>query len=412
MAATSLGKDKIRVLLLEGIHESAVESFHEAGYTEVETRATAIQGDALAEALDGVHFLGIRSRTHLTAEVLAQAERLVGVGCFCIGTDQVDLEAASEKGVAVFNAPYSNTRSVAELVLAEAILLLRGIPEKNALAHRGQWAKSAVGANEARGKTLGVVGYGNIGAQLSVLAEALGMRVLYYDVAAKLPLGNATPATSLDDLLRTSDVITLHVPDAPDTRGLIGEREIGLLRDGAVLINASRGTVVDLHALAVELQSGRLRGAAVDVFPREPKSKEEGFESPLQGIDRALLTPHIGGSTEEAQANIGREVAGKLIRYSDNGTTQSSVNLPEVSLPAHEGAHRLLHVHENRPGVLSAINRVVSEAGANVVGQYLQTRGTLGYVVTDVDDAAVAASEALLDALRAVPGTLRARVLF
>ena len=412
MATTSLGKDKIRVLLLEGIHQTAADAFREAGYSQVERRPTAIQGDGLAEALRGVHFLGIRSRTHLTADVLAQADKLVGVGCFCIGTDQVDLDAASQQGVAVFNSPYSNTRSVAELVLAESILLLRGIPEKNALAHRGVWAKSATGSNEARGKTLGVIGYGNIGAQLSVLAEALGMRVLFYDVAAKLPLGNAVRAASLQDLLRQSDVVTLHVPDTPQTRGMIGTAELAAMRPGAVLLNASRGTVVDLDALAESLRDEHLRGAAVDVFPREPKSKEEVFESPLQGIDRALLTPHVGGSTEEAQQNIGREVAGKLIRYSDNGSTQSSVNLPEVSLPHHAGAHRFLHVHENRPGVLSAINQVVSNAGANVLGQYLQTRGQTGYVVTDVDDEGAPASEALLDALRSVPGTLRTRVLF
>ncbi|MEM6327243.1 MAG: phosphoglycerate dehydrogenase [Bacteroidota bacterium] len=412
MAVTSLRKDKIRVLLLEGIHDSAEAAFREAGYSQIERRSTAVQGADLAEALDGVHFLGIRSRTHLTAEVLAQADRLVGVGCFCIGTDQVDLEAASRAGVAVFNAPYSNTRSVAELVLAEAILLLRGVPEKNALAHRGVWAKTAVGSNEARGKTLGVIGYGNIGAQLSVLAEALGMRVLFYDVAAKLPLGNAASADSLSALLTEADVVTLHVPDTPETRGMIGREAIAAMKPGAVLLNASRGSVVDLEALAEALREERLRGAAVDVFPREPKSKQETFESPLQGIDRALLTPHVGGSTEEAQANIGREVAGKLIRYSDDGSTSSSVNLPEVSLPTQGGAHRFLHVHENRPGVLSAINGVVSETGANVVGQYLQTRGALGYVVTDVGDEGAPASEALLSALREVPGTLRARVLF
>ena len=412
MATTSLDKDKIHVLLLEGIHDTAEAVFREAGYTQIERRSGAVQGDELAEALDGVYFLGIRSRTHVTPEVLAQADRLVGIGAFCIGTDQIALDAAARQGIAVFNAPYSNTRSVAELVLAEAILLLRGVPEKNALAHRGIWAKSASGANEARGKTLGVVGYGNIGAQLSVLAEALGMRVLFYDVAARLPLGNARFASSLDELLAEADVVTLHVPDTPQTRGLIGAAELAQMREGAVLLNASRGSVVDLDALAASLQNGHLRGAAVDVFPKEPKSKEEAFESPLQGIDRALLTPHVGGSTEEAQVNIGREVAGKLVRYSDNGSTESSVNLPEVSLPVHGSAHRFLHVHENRPGVMSAINRVVSEAGANVVGQYLQTRGETGYVVTDVDDANAPESEALLAALREVPGTIRARVLF
>jgi len=409
---TSLGKDKIRVLLLEGVHDTAAETFRAAGYANVERRSVAVQGDELAEALDGVHFLGIRSRTQVTAEILERADRLVGVGCFCIGTDQVALDVAAQRGVAVFNAPYSNTRSVAELVLAETILLLRGVPEKNALAHRGVWAKSAVQSNEARGKTLGVVGYGNIGAQLSVLAEALGMRVLFYDVMARLPLGNAQAASSLEDLLRESDVVTFHVPDSPQTRGLIGADELAIMKPGAVLLNASRGSVVDLNALAEALRTEHLRGAAVDVFPKEPKSKTETFSSPLQGIDRALLTPHVGGSTEEAQANIGREVAGKLVRYSDNGTTESSVNLPEVSLPEHPRCHRFLHIHENVPGVLSAINRVVSEAGANVVGQYLQTRGALGYVVTDVGDEGALASESLLDALGRVQGTIRTRVLF
>ena len=409
---TSLDKGKIRVLLLEGIHDTAEAVFREAGYTDVERRGTAVQGEALADALRGVHFLGIRSRTQVTPEALAAADRIVGVGCFCIGTDQVALEAATARGVAVFNAPYSNTRSVAELVLAEAVLLLRGIPEKNALAHRGVWAKSASGANEARGKTLGVVGYGNIGAQLSVLAEALGMRVVFYDAAAKLPLGNARGLDSLGALLREADVVTLHVPDTPETRGMIGAEEIAAMKAGAVLLNASRGTVVDLDALADALRRGHLRGAAVDVFPREPKSKEEAFESPLQGIPTALLTPHVGGSTEEAQANIGREVAGKLVRYSDTGATETSVNLPEVALPPHEGAHRLLHIHENRPGVLSAINGALGASGANVVGQRLQTRGGVGYVVTDVDDAGAPASEAVLAGLRDVPGTIRARVLF
>jgi D-3-phosphoglycerate dehydrogenase len=411
-SATSLGKDKIRVLLLEGVHDTAAETFRAAGYANVEQHSGAVQGDDLAELLDGVHFLGIRSRTQVTAEILERADRLVGIGCFCIGTDQVALDVAAQRGVVVFNAPYSNTRSVAELVLAETILLLRGIPEKNALAHRGIWAKSAEQSNEARGKTLGVVGYGNIGAQLSVLAEALGMRVLFYDVAAKLPLGNATAASSLEALLREADVVTLHVPDSTQTRGLIGAKEISQMKPGAVLLNASRGSVVDLDALAEALRNEHLRGAAVDVFPKEPKSKTETFISPLQGIDRALLTPHVGGSTEEAQANIGREVAGKLVRYSDNGSTESSVNLPEVSLPEHPRCHRFLHIHENVPGVLSAINRVVSEAGANVVGQYLQTRGAFGYVVTDVDDEGAPAAEALLEALRTAPGTIRTRVLF
>ena len=356
-----------------------------------------------------MHFLGIRSRTQLTAEVLAAAEKLVAVGAFCIGTNQIDLDAAAVRGVPVFNAPFSNTRSVAELVLAEAILLLRDVPAKNALAHRGVWAKSAADAHEIRGKTLGVVGYGNIGSQLSVLAEALGMRVVFHDVAAKLPLGNASAGASLDAVLAEADVVTLHVPETPQTQWMIGAAELAQMKPGAMLLNASRGTVVDLNALADALEEGHLGGAAIDVFPTEPRSNADPFESPLQRFDNVILTPHIGGSTVEAQENIGIEVAGKLVRYSDNGSTMSAVNFPEVSLPPHPGQHRLLHVHENRPGVLSAINRVFSEQGVNVSGQYLQTRGAIGYVVIDVD---TASSEAALAALQNVPGTIRSRLLF
>ena len=363
----------------------------------------------LQDRLADIHFLGIRSRTHLTEKVLEKAERLVAVGCFCIGTNQVDLEAAAHEGIAVFNAPYSNTRSVAELVLAEVILLLRGVLRKNTLAHRGVWAKGVDDAREARGKTLGIVGYGSIGSQLSVLAEGLGMEVLFYDVAARLPLGNAHAATSLDSLLAQSDVVTLHVPETPATQGMIGVEELGRMKIGAALINASRGSVVDLDALARALEAGHLRGAAVDVFPREPQSNDEPFASPLRGLESVLLTPHVGGSTVEAQESIGVEVAGKLIRYSDNGSTISSVNFPEVSLPAHPDHHRLLHVHENRPGVIGAINGVFSETGTNVAAQYLQTRGDLGYVVIDVD---AESSDTALAALQQVPGTIRSRLLF
>ena len=405
---TSLPKDRIRVLLLEGIHDNAVRVFEGAGYSAVERRTGAVPEADLPGLLADVHILGIRSRTQLTADVLAAAEKLVAVGAFCIGTNQIDLDAATERGVAVFNAPFSNTRSVAELVLAQAILLLRRVPQKNAQAHRGEWAKGVDGAREIRGKTLGVVGYGNIGAQLSVLAEGLGMRVLFHDTSEKLPLGNARPVAALDELLEQSDVVTLHVPDTPETRGLIGAEALARMKDGAALINASRGTVVDLDALADELTSGRLAGAAVDVFPTEPRAAGDAFETPLQGVDAAILTPHIGGSTVEAQENIGAEVAGKLVRYSDNGSTESSVNLPEVALPPH-GGHRILHVHENRPGVMAAVNGVLSDIGANVQAQYLQTRGAVGYVVTDLDREA--SSEAL-DALRGVDGTIRARVLF
>ena len=409
MPTTSFDKDKIKVLLLEGIHETAVETFTAAGYHTVERLPGTVDGADLPDLVRDVHFLGIRSRTQLTPEVFAAAERLVAVGAFCIGTNQVDLEAASRHGVAVFNAPFSNTRSVAELVLAEAILLLRGVPEKNAKAHRGEWAKSVGTSREIRGKTLGIVGYGNIGKQLSVLAEGLGMRVLFHDTADVLPLGNAQPVPELGDVLKEADVVTLHVPDTSQTRGLIGEAQIALMKEDAVLINASRGSVVDLEALAAALDGGLLAGAAVDVYPVEPRSNDEPFATPLQGVDRALLTPHVGGSTVEAQQNIGAEVAGKLVRYSDNGSTVTSVNLPEVALPPHPTCHRILHVHRNVPGVMAAVNRVFSDLGVNVDAQYLQTRGELGYVVTDVD---CETSEEALLALRGVEGTIRTRVLY
>jgi D-3-phosphoglycerate dehydrogenase len=409
VAANSLDKHKIRFLLLEGIHSSAVETLRAAGYTQVETVPGALSGDELARRIADVHFLGIRSRTQLTAEVFAAARKLVGVGCFCIGTNQVDLDAASEHGVAVFNAPYSNTRSVAELVLGEAILLLRGVPAKNAAAHRGRWLKSADNAYEIRGKTLGIVGYGSIGTQLSVLAEALGMRVVFHDVVAKLPLGNARQAPSLQALLAESDVVSLHVPELPSTRGMIGAAEIAAMKPGAILINASRGTVVEIEPLAQALRAGRLLGAAIDVFPVEPRTNDEEFVSPLRGLDNVILTPHIGGSTVEAQANIGREVAEKLVRYSDNGTSVGSVNFPEVALPAHPGKHRILHVHRNVPGVMSAINQVFADKQVNIAAQYLQTRGRIGYVVIDLD---ARSSEVAVHTLARIQGTIRCRVLF
>lgn len=382
----SLDKNKIRFLLLEGIHPSAVDVLHAAGYTQVETVAGALPEDELRRRIADVHFVGIRSRTQLTAEVFAAAQKLVAVGCFCIGTNQVDLDAARERGIAVFNAPYSNTRSVAELVLGEAILLLRGVPEKNAVAHRGGWLKSAENAYEIRGKTLGIVGYGSIGTQLSVLAEALGMHVIFHDVVNKLPLGNARQAPSLQALLAQSDIVSLHVPELPSTQWMIGAAEIAAMKPGAILINASRGTVVEIEPLAEALRAKRLLGAAIDVFPTEPRSNKDEFVSPLRGLDNVILTPHIGGSTMEAQANIGLEVAEKLVRYSDNGTSITSVNFPEVALPAHPGKHRILHVHRNVPGVLSAINQVF-----------------------DLD---AQSSELAQQTLAQIPGTLRCRVLF
>jgi D-3-phosphoglycerate dehydrogenase len=409
MAKTSLEKSKIKILLLEGVHQSAVDNFHNAGYENIEHLPTSLDEESLIEKIRDVHFIGIRSRTQLTERVFEAAEKLVGVGCFCIGTNQVDLDAALKRGIAVFNAPYSNTRSVAELVLAEAIMLLRGIPEKNARAHQGGWLKSAKNSHEARGKTLGIVGYGSIGAQLSVLAESLGFNVIYYDVITKLGMGNASQVGSLEELLGRSDVVSLHVPDLASTRWMIGAKEIAAMKDGAILINAARGSVVEIEPLADAIKAGKLNGAAIDVFPVEPKGNDEEFQSPLRGLDNVILTPHIGGSTLEAQENIGIEVSEKLITYSDNGTTVTSVNFPEVALPAHPDKHRLLHIHDNVPGVLSQINRVLSENGINISGQYLQTNDKVGYVVIDVDKAY---GPQALEALRQVEHTLKIRVLY
>ena len=406
---TSFDKSKLKILLLEGIHPSAERIFRDAGYQNIETVKTALTGEELKSRLEGVHFLGIRSRTTLTRDIFEAADKLVAVGCYCIGTNQVDLTAATEYGVVVFNAPYSNTRSVAELVLAEAILLLRGIPEKNAKAHRGGWAKTANDSFEIRGKTLGIVGYGSIGSQLSVLAEGLGMRVIFYDVVSKLPLGNASQIPSLEALLGQADIVTLHVPDLPSTRNLIDQERISQMKPKSILINASRGTVVDIDALTKALADSHLLGTAIDVFPVEPKSNNDEFLSPLRGFDNAILTPHIGGSTQEAQENIGVEVAEKLVRYSDNGSTLTSVNFPEVALPPHPNHHRVLHVHENRPGVLSAINTVFAENQINIGSQFLQTSDKIGYVVIDVDRDY---SEVALEKLSEIEGTIRCRVLF
>lgn len=409
MNKTSLDKSKIKFLLLEGVHQTAVDTLKAAGYTNIEYHTGSLPEEQLKESIAEAHFIGIRSRTQLTAEVFSHAQKLVAVGCFCIGTNQVDLTAAMEMGVAVFNAPYSNTRSVAELVLAEAILLLRGIPEKNASCHRGGWIKSADNSYEIRGKKLGIVGYGSIGTQLSVLAEGLGMQVFFYDVVTKLPLGNAVQVPSLHELLGMADIVTLHVPETAATKWMMGEREIRAMKPGGILINAARGTVVDIDALAGALRDKHLNGAAIDVFPVEPRSNKEEFVSPLREFDNCILTPHIGGSTLEAQANIGLEVAEKLVRYSDNGTSITSVNFPEVALPSHPGMHRLLHIHQNVPGVMSEINRVFAENNINICGQFLQTNEKVGYVVIDVS---ADASELALEKVQQVKGTIRARVLF
>ena len=409
MKQQSLQKSKIKFLLLEGVHQSAVDALAKAGYTNVVTYPKALPTEDLKQEIKDAHFVGIRSRTQLSADVLDAAERLVAIGCFCIGTNQVDLEAAARQGVPVFNAPFSNTRSVAELVMAEVILLLRGVPQRSAAAHRGEWQKSATGSFECRGKTLGIIGYGNIGMQLGVIAESLGMKVVYFDVQSKLPLGNAQPKATLRALLEESHVVSLHVPQHASTELLIGRQEIAVMRSGAMLINASRGNVVDLDALAEALNGNHIGGAAIDVFPVEPRSNNDDFQSPLRGIDQCILTPHIGGSTQEAQENIGVEVAEKLTRYSDNGTTTSAVNFPEVALPEHEGKHRLLHVHQNIPGIMSAINQVFSDSSVNVSGQYLQTMGDTGYVVIDIESDY---SKTLINQLSAIEGTLRTRVLF
>ena len=409
LATTSFNKDRIRFLLLEGVHQSAVTTLRGAGYENIDYHTSAIAEDELMHRIADAHFVGIRSRTQLSAEVLARAEKLNAIGCFCIGTNQVDTVAAQNRGIPVFNAPFSNTRSVAELVLAEAILLLRRVAEKSALAHRGVWQKSAAASYEIRGKVLGIVGYGSIGSQLSVLAESLGMQVVFFDTVKKLPLGNARQLLSLDALLQEADIVSLHVPETPATRNMMGASQVNGMKSGAILINASRGTVVDIDALAGALRSGALAGAAVDVFPLEPKSNEEEFVSPLRGIDNVFLTPHIGGSTVEAQENIGYEVAEKLIRYSDNGTTTSAVNFPQVALPEHPGSHRLLHIHRNVPGVMSAINQVFSSNNVNITAQYLQTNADIGYVVIDVDKDY---SDLALGGLRAIEATIRTRVLF
>ncbi|MBM7343563.1 MULTISPECIES: phosphoglycerate dehydrogenase [Erwiniaceae] len=412
MAKVSLEKDKIKFLLVEGVHQSAVDNLRAAGYTNIEFHKGALDSEALKESIRDAHFIGLRSRTQLTEEIFAAAEKLVAVGCFCIGTNQVDLHAAAIRGIPVFNAPFSNTRSVAELVIGELLLMLRGVPAANAKAHRGVWHKLAVGSFEARGKKLGIIGYGHIGMQLGVLAESLGMHVFFYDIESKLPLGNATQVQHLSDLLNMSDVVSLHVPETQSTQNMMGAEELALMKPGSLLINASRGTVVDIPALCKVLADKHLAGAAIDVFPEEPATNSDPFNSPLCEFDNVILTPHIGGSTQEAQENIGIEVAGKLAKYSDNGSTLSAVNFPEASLPMHGASvSRLLHIHENRPGVLTAINLIFADQGINISAQYLQTTPLMGYVVIDVDATQEVADKAL-QLMKAIPGTIRARLLY
>ena len=407
----SLPKDRIRILLLEGVHDSAVEALAASGYASVTRHAGALEGEALQRALDGVHVVGIRSRTQLTEAVIEGADKLIAIGCFCIGTNQVALHAAASRGIPVFNAPFSNTRSVAELVMGEIVMLLRRIFPKSVAAHHGAWDKSAAESWEVRGKTLGIVGYGSIGSQLSVLAEAFGMRVIYFDTVNKLGHGNAIAVPTLARLLAESDVVSLHVPQTPETDLLIGEAEIRAMKPGSFLLNNARGNVVDLDALARALDDRHVLGAAIDVFPVEPGSNKEKFVSPLQGRDNVILTPHIGGSTAEAQERIGVEVAAKLVEYSDVGATLGAVNFPQVQLPPRPRGTRFMHVHQNTPGILRRINEIFSEAQANIAAQFLQTDGELGYVVVEAeterdDDAAILAR------LRALEGTIRARLLY
>jgi len=407
----SLSKDKIRILLLEGINDSAVELITGSGYSSTTRLMKALDGAELDEAIRNTHIIGIRSRTQLTEEVFAKAEKLIAVGCFSVGTNQVDLDAAHRRGIPVFNAPFSNTRSVAELVIGEIVMLFRRIFPRSVSAHDGGWDKSANGSIEVRGKTLGIIGYGNIGSQLSTLAEAMGMRVIYFDVMDKLRHGNTEPVESLNELLRVADVVSLHVPENASTFNMMGAEQFAQMKKGAYFINNARGTVVDLDALAVALKSGHLAGAAVDVFPVEPASNSEKFVTPIQGLPNVIITPHIGGSTEEAQERIGAEVARKLVEYSDSGSTVGAVNFPQVQLPSRAQGTRFIHVHKNVPGVMNRLNQVFSRHGVNIAAQYLQTEGDLGYVVMEADGMGGDA-EAVLEEMKAVEGTIRARLLY
>ncbi len=405
----SLDKDKIRVLLLEGIHESAVKAFNDAGYTNVKYVKTALDSDVLEQEIKDVHIIGIRSRTHLTKKVLKKAKKLFAIGCYSIGTNQVDLLAAEQRGIPVFNAPFSNTRSVAELVVSEIIMLMREIPAKNAAAHRGEWLKAARNSYEVRGKNLGIVGYGHIGSQVSILAEAMGMNVFYYDVEKKLSLGKATACNSLTELLQVSDAVTLHVPETELTANLISTQQLNEMKKGALLINASRGSVVDYDAVAEVLKDGKLAGAAADVFPKEPASNSERFTSVLQEFDNVILTPHIGGSTSEAQENIGMEVTEKLVKYSDNGSTIGTVNFPPISLLPNQTKKRFLHIHKNMPGVMNDINSVFTGKGINIASQFLQTDTNIGYVIIDIESDL---DKIILKELKKIPHTIKARILY
>ena len=406
---TSYPKEKINILFLENISDKAVELFKRNDYINVKKVGGALSEDELIKQIKDVHLLGIRSKTHVTENVLNAARKLQAIGCFCIGVNQVNLKAATKHGVAVFNAPYSNTRSVAELIIGLSIMLIRRIPDKNKAAHEGVWMKESKGSYELRGKTLGIIGYGNIGSQVSVLAEGLGMKVVFYDVETKLPLGNAQSAKSLKDLLAQSDVVSLHVPETEQTKNLINKNNIKQFKKGAVLINYARGEVVELPALAKALADGELSGAAIDVYPLEPEKNGDKFSTPLQGLSNVILTPHIGGSTEEAQENIGEDVSLKLFNYLEKGITNGSHTVPAIMLPPVDHAHRILHIHNNVPGVLSAINTQLSNHNINIVGQYLKTNDDIGYVVLDVDKKL---SKQALELLKEVKETIKVRMLY
>jgi D-3-phosphoglycerate dehydrogenase len=410
-SSVSSSKESIRTLLLEGVNDSAVELFVSSNFSNIERLPKALDADGLLQAIKGVDLLGIRSRTQLTCEALAGADRLVAVGCFSVGTNQVDLDAARQRGIPVFNAPFSNTRSVAELVIGEIVMLLRRIFPRSSAAHKGGWDKSAADSHEVRGRTLGIVGYGNIGSQLSTLAEGMGMTVIYYDHTDRLRHGNTEPVESLQNLLAQSDIVSLHVPETPATHGMIGEAELRLMKRGTYLINNSRGTVVDLDALSRAVREGHLAGAALDVFPVEPSSNSERFQSPLQGLENVILTPHIGGSTEQAQDRIGREVARKVIDYFESGSTMGAVNFPQVQLQARSLGARFSHVHRNAPGMLRRLNEVFLQRDINIFAQYLETDKEVGYVVLDADLAGQSSPE-ILDEIRALDGTIRARLIY
>ena len=408
-AKTSYPRDKIKILLLENVSDAAVRELAAAGYTNIERLSGAISEAELAKAVQSVHLLGIRSKSHITKKVLNAADKLLAIGAFCIGVNQIDLDAATERGVAVFNAPYSNTRSVAELIVGMCVMLIRRIPDKNFAAHRGMWLKEAKGSFELRGKTLGIIGYGNIGSQVSNLAEALGMQVLYYDIATKLPHGNAKQVRELRELLKKSNIVTLHVPSTDTTRNMMNAESLKAMRKGSILINHSRGDVVDLGALKKYIERGHISGAAIDVFPDEPEKNGDRFESILQGTPNVILTPHIGGSTEEAQANIGMDVTAKLINYLDFGNSEGSHTVPPVSLPPQAGTHRILHIHKNIPGVLGDINSRLSKRGINILAQYLKTNDAIGYVILDVDSGI---SEEAFQILKGTKGTVKARMVY